>query len=589
MGANGVGRRFSLVLIKPSHYDDDGYVIQWLLSPIPSNALAVIHGLASDCAARRVLGDDVEIVITTLDETNTPIDPERIAGAILREGGGMVGLVGVQSNEFPRAMDIARRLRARGVPVCIGGFHVSGCISMLPELTAELKEAQRLGVSLFAGEAEGRLDVVLRDAHQGRLKPLYNHMADLPNIAGVPLPVLPAEIIGRTAGKTAGFDAGRGCPFQCSFCTIINVQGRQSRHRTADDVEEIVRRHLAQGITHFFITDDNFARNRDWEAIFDRLGDLREREKLKMKFIIQVDTLCHRIPRFIEKAKRAGVARVFIGLENINPESLLGAKKRQNKITEYRKMLLQWRELGVTTYGGYILGFPGDTPETITRDIEIIKRELPIDMLEFFCLTPLPGSEDHQKLFLAGAWLDPDLNKYDLEHVTATHPVLSKADWEGVYREAWQTYYSPEHVETLMRRTATSRRGLGNISFLVLWFVNSVMIEHVHPLQGGYFRRKSRLNRRPSFPIENPLVFYPRYAFEIVAKHVRLARLYLRLRATAKRVMSDPKLRDYHDQALTPVVDSELDALDLFTQSAGAKSAVAKARKEEKARARLAG
>jgi Radical SAM superfamily len=589
MGAAGGRRRFSLVLIKPSHYDDDGYVIQWLISPIPSNALAVLHGLASDCAERRVLGEDVELVITALDETNTPINPERIARAIQREGGGMVGLVGVQSNEFPRAMDIARRLRARGIPVCIGGFHVSGSIAMLPQLGEELQEAQRLGIALFAGEAEGRLDEVLRDAQQGRLKPLYNHMADLPNIAGVPLPVLPAEVVGRTAGKTASFDAGRGCPFQCSFCTIINVQGRQSRHRTADDVEEIVRRHLAQGITHFFITDDNFARNKDWESIFDRLGDMRERDKLKMKFIIQVDTLCHRIPRFIEKAKRAGVARVFIGLENINPESLLGAKKRQNKITEYRKMLLQWRDLGVTTYGGYILGFPGDTPETILRDIEIIKRELPIDMLEFFCLTPLPGSEDHKKLYLAGAWLDPDLNKYDLEHVTSAHPIMSKADWAGIYQRAWRTYYAPEHMETLMRRTATTRRGLGNISFLILWFVNSVMIEHVHPLQGGYFRRKSRRNRRPSFPVESAIRFYPRYACEVVAKHVRLARLFLRLRALERRLMRDPNLREYHDQALTPVADHELDELELFTVSAGAKSAVAKARKEEQARARLAG
>jgi hypothetical protein len=588
MGAGGVRRRFSLVLIKPSHYDGDGYVIQWLLSPIPSNALAVLHGLASDCADRRVLGEEVEIVISAFDETNTHIDPERIARAIRRGGSGLVGLVGVQSNEFPRAMDIARRLRVRGIPVCIGGFHVSGSIAMLPELTEELKEAQRLGIALFAGEAEGRLDEVLRDAHEGRLKPLYNHMAELPNIAGVPLPVLPASIVGRTAGKTASFDAGRGCPFQCSFCTIINVQGRQSRHRSADDVEQIVRRHLAQGITHFFITDDNFARNRDWESIFDRLGDMRERDKLKMKFIIQVDTLCHRIPRFIEKAKRAGVAKVFIGLENINPDSLLAAKKRQNKITEYRKMLLEWRALGITTYGGYILGFPGDTPEAVIRDIEIIKRELPIDMLEFFCLTPLPGSEDHKKLFLAGAWLDPDLNKYDLEHVTTGHSLMSTADWEGIYQRAWRTYYSAEHVETLMRRTAT-RRGLGNISFLVLWFVNSVMIEHVHPLQGGYFRRKSRRNRRPSFPVESPLVFYPRYAFEVLTKHVRLARLFLRLRATARRVMSDPKRRDYHDQALTPVADAELDALELFTASAGAKSAVAKARKEEQARARLAG
>ena len=117
----------------------------------------------------------------------------------------------------------------------------------------------------------------------------------------------------------------------------------------------------AQGLRAFFITDDNFARNKDWEPILDRLIHLREVEKFNISFIIQVDTLCHKLPNFIEKCARAGVKRVFIGLENINPDNLLGAKKRQNKITEYRKMLLAWKNAGVITYAGYILGFPNDT------------------------------------------------------------------------------------------------------------------------------------------------------------------------------------------------------------------------------------
>src|SRR6266849_4626865 len=229
-----VARRFSLVLVKPSHYDDDGYLIQWLRSAIPSNTLAVINGLALDCKERRVLGDNVDIVIKALDETNTHIRPQRLARQ-LDPSASLVGLIGVQSNQFPRAMDIARPLRAAGIPVCIGGFHVSGCLSMLPEIPPELKEAMDLGISLFAGEAEGRLDLVLRDAWNGTLKPLYNYMNDLPSLDGVPMPILPAHRVKRTGGKITTFDAGRGCPFLCSFCTIINVQGRKSRRRSADD------------------------------------------------------------------------------------------------------------------------------------------------------------------------------------------------------------------------------------------------------------------------------------------------------------------------------------------------------------------
>src|SRR5581483_4417591 len=261
---------------------------QWLRSAIPSNTLAVINGLALDCQERRVLGDDVDIVISAYDETNTRIRPERIARQ-LRGKKALVALIGVQSNQYPRAMDIARPLRAAGIPVCLGGFHVSGCLAMLPSLTPEIQEAMDLGISLFAGEAEGRFDQVLSDAWNGTLKPLYNYMSDLPSLEGVPLPILPPTRVKRTAGKLTSFDAGRGCPFLCSFCTIINVQGRKSRRRSADDVEQIVRANLKHGINRFFITDDNFARNRDWESVFDRLIEMREKEKLNIKFVIQVD------------------------------------------------------------------------------------------------------------------------------------------------------------------------------------------------------------------------------------------------------------------------------------------------------------
>ena len=206
------------------------------------------------------------------------------------------------------------------------------------------------------------------------------------------------------------------------------MQGRKSRWRDADDVERLVRANLAQGVFRFFITDDNFARNRNWEAIFDRLIEMREKEGLGLQFIIQVDTLCHQIPSFVEKAARAGCKRVFIGLENINPDNLLQAKKKQNRVHEYRQMFLAWRAQKVITYAGYILGFPGDTPERIARDIRTVQQELPVDLLEFFILTPLPGSADHQALHRDGVWMDPDMNKYDLEHVTTGHKVMTRVN-----------------------------------------------------------------------------------------------------------------------------------------------------------------
>lgn len=219
---------FYVELVKPSHYDDDGYVIQWHRAWIPSNSLACLYGLMLDAIDRRVLGDDVDIVANAYDETNrvVPIQSivRRLAGAR-----GLVLLTGVQSNQFPRAVDIARKFRDAGIQVAVGGFHVSGCLAMLPELPDDIKAAQEMGVSLFAGEAEGHLDEVLRDAWQGALKPLYNFMADLPGLQEQPTPILPNSVIDRYIGNMGCFDCGRGCPFQCSFCTIINVQGRTSK------------------------------------------------------------------------------------------------------------------------------------------------------------------------------------------------------------------------------------------------------------------------------------------------------------------------------------------------------------------------
>ncbi|PDV89517.1 radical SAM protein [Rhizobium sp. H4] len=573
-------RRFQLILIKPSHYDDDGYVIRWWRAMIPSNSLAALYGIAAECAERQVLGPDTAIDITVIDETNTRIDFPRLLAQFKRHSNfGMVALVGVQSNQYPRALDIARPFRDAGLPVSMGGFHVSGCLSMLDGNAVGLDACRDMGISMFAGEAEGRLDMVLRDAASGELKPLYNFMNDLPGIGGTPVPFLPKDNIQRTLGLSTSFDAGRGCPYQCSFCTIINVQGRKSRFRSADDVEKLVRMNWAQGIHKFFITDDNFARNKDWEAIFDRLIELKERDGIPLGLMIQVDTLCHKIPNFIEKSRRAGVTRVFIGLENVNPDNLTAAKKNQNKITEYRKMLLAWKAEGIMTLAGYILGFPADTPESIRRDIAIIQEELPLDVIEFFILTPLPGSEDHQVLWKKGVEMDGDLNIYDVEHVCTAHPKMSKQQWEEIYHEAWSLYYSPDHMKTLLRRAVATGVPLARLVKVLVSFATTVPLENVHPLQSGLMRLKTPSERRPELPRENPLVFWPRFAWETLSKHVSLAGTIIGLTISAFLISRDAKSKTYMDQALTPVADDEEETLSLFTKTAGGAAAVSHVRK----------
>ncbi len=572
--------QFLVELIKPSHYDDDGYVIQWWRGFVPSNSLSSIYGLALDAQARQVLGEDIDITIRAHDETNTKVPVRSIIRRFARNANrGLVLIVGVQTNQFARAVDIATELRASGIKVAIGGFHVSGCIAMLPEMPPEMRDAIALGITLFAGEAENRLDDLLIAALKDRLQSLYNFMTDLPAVEGTPLPFLPVRYVKRYAGAIGCFDAGRGCPFSCSFCTIINVQGRKSRHRSADDIEQLIRTHAAEGVKSFFITDDNFARNKNWEPILDRIIELKRRERLKINIIMQVDTMCHKIPNFVEKAARAGCKKVFIGLENINPESLKGASKGQNRITEYRKMLQAWKRAKVLTYAGYILGFPSDTPQSIERDIKIIQRELPIDIMEFFMLTPLPGSKDHQEMSLRGERMESDTNRYDAEHATADHPLMSAAEWEDIYRRAWHLYYTPAHIETLIKRAVAVGMRTKRVTSMVFYFSASHFFEHVHPLQGGIIRRKRRSQRRPGLPRVNALTFALRRAREVVSTYVPGLLYFWRLERLRRRIENDPETKNYTDLALNPVDDDEFgDELELYHATDSARAAANQAK-----------
>src|ERR1700692_2293500 len=190
--ATSARKRFRVILVKPSHYDDDGYVIRWFRSPMPANSRPTFYGLVDDCERRQVLGPDIDIDIVAIDETNTRVRVERIIAQMRANGNfGFVGLVGVQSNQYPRSLHIAKPLRAAGIPVIIGGVHVAGMMAMFDSIGPDLQQALDMGITLFAGEAEGRMDEVVRDAAAGALKPLYNYINDLPALEESVTPFLP--------------------------------------------------------------------------------------------------------------------------------------------------------------------------------------------------------------------------------------------------------------------------------------------------------------------------------------------------------------------------------------------------------------
>ena len=160
---------------------------------------------------------------------------------------------------------------------------------------------------------------------------------------------------------------------------------------------------------------------------------------------------------------------------------------------------------------------------------------------------------------------------------------MSKADWERAYRLAWETYYTPEHMETVMRRAVATRISPGKMMFLLIWFYGCVIVEKIHPLEGGYLRRKVRRDRRPGLPIEPAILFYPRYVLDLIAKHMKIARVVWRMGRVRRQIKRDPKARDYRDLALTPVSDGELDGLEIFNVTTSARAAADKAKRHARA------
>ena len=535
-------RRLRLLLIKPSHYDDDGYVIQWWRNLVPAQTLAVLNGILGDAATRKVLGDGVAIECRLIDETASVVHTRRELRWLQGAEHAALLLVGVQTNQYPRAVDIARPFVEAGVPAIMGGFHVSGVLAMTPDWAHGLAAARELDITLYAGELEEGIDELLSDLWRNELKPLYNHLDRLVDLEKAPPPLIDPATTGKTLRRMAGIDLGRGCPYLCSFCTIINVQGRRPRQRPAKVAADYVRRCAGQGVRDFIVSDDNFARNQNWEAILDELIQLREVEKIPLDLFIQVDIRAAAIPRFVEKAIRAGCRRVFIGIESVRDDNLLEMRKKQNKRAELQEMVLTWKRAGAIVYAGYIIGLPNDTPERVAEDVRFLMEEVAIDVPELYILTPLPGSEDHQRLLAQGVAMDEDLNRYDTEHAVIDHPHMSRERWEALYWQVWEWYFAPEHVARVLKRAMASGLSVKDVFKSLLGFYAAVRYDRVHPLQSGMLRRKVRTSRRPGLPIEPAWRYHPLRWLEIlrlqgrlIAYSWRMYRLYWRVKGEFRR------------------------------------------------------
>ena len=195
-------------------------------------------------------------------------------------------------------------------------------------------------------------------------------------------------------------------------------------------------------------------------------------------------------------------------------------------------------------------------------------------------LTPLPGSEDHNTLHEQGVWMEPDLNAYDLETATVAHPRMSREEWQSAHADAWNWYYSDEHVERLLKRNAA----LG-VKTLRVWrglvqIYGAANYEGVHPQQCGYFRRKSRAERRPELPREPMLAFYVGHVSSTIVKYARFGLYALKAWRIRNPVEKDPASKPTLTSRSRPSSTRKMRALEMFDLNEYSRAAVEKARRQ---------
>ena len=508
----------NIVIIRCSKYDGEtGFLVRDWRGVMPSNSLATLYGLVRDLEDKYRLGANVRIITRIYDESVQIVRPRRIAWLTKLFGARtLVMLAGVQTNQLPRARDLALAFRQQGLPVAIGGFHVTGVLSQFPQngdpvngqafRELGLQELVDHGVILFAGEAEGRLQRLLEDCLAGTPLPIYNYVFLPPNLLSEPLPRTIPGMNRLFARQHLGtIDACRGCPRQCKFCCIWKIQGRKMRPRGVQPFIDFLRLNWQRGIWEYFFTADNSVWDPFWRERFEAMIALRT-EGVKVSFLMQVDTQAHTRPGFLDLAAQAGCTMVFIGIESLNPANLEAVDKDQNRPVDYPSMIKAYRSRGIGIYFAMMIGLPHDTRESVAQDVQTV-IELGPDLVSFSIVMPCPGADDHAQMFRAGQWMEPGLNWYDMSSRRVTkHPLMSQEEWLAAYRDAWQTFYSPANLIRILKRTAPER--YWEMFNKIVWMLYALTVTRRHPLFSGFIRLRDRGSRRRTWPQLNRFQFW---------------------------------------------------------------------------------
>ncbi|GAB4390697.1 MAG: radical SAM protein [Thermodesulfovibrionales bacterium] len=346
-----------------------------------------------------------------------------------------------------RAYKIADRLRKKGIPVVMGGAHPSFCPEealehsdyvvrgegdeTLPELLSFL-ETGKPDISAIRG-------VSYRDG-AGKVastapRPL------LTNLDGLPMPDF-SLVHKFKSSNIYPISTSRGCPFNCRFCSVIQMFGRRYRTRSIENVIAELKHAASFSRGHRFFVDDNFAANK---ARSKRLLTAMKAEGLTHHtWSAQVRTDVATDTELLKLMADTGCQVVQIGFESVNPETLKSFNKGQT-LEEIENCIRTVKDHGIHIHGMFVLGSDNDTPETFKSTVDFAIKQ-GIDSIQLMMLTPLPGTPFFTEMRDGGRLLHTDWSKYDAHHVVYKPLLMSPQTLHVESLKAMGRFYSWKYI-----------------------------------------------------------------------------------------------------------------------------------------------
>jgi len=375
-----------------------------------------------------LIPDDLDVHLTCLDEGHADIDPGRVMAA----GVDLVGMT-VITGTAPRAYALAAAFRARGVPVVLGGPHVT----LVPEDAAPHADA------IVVGYAEESWPRLLRDFAAGRLAARYDQAPDL-QLDGYPLP--DRSVLPRRHYLTADvFEATRGCIHACDFCVVPSAWGRKPYQKPVEAVVADLRRQRAR---RAIFVDLNLIADRDYAR---RL--FRALVPLKLAWYGLATVRVAEDPELLALLEESGCRGLLLGLESIVPANLKDAHKGFNHPQEYGEVVRRLHAHRIAVQGCFVFGMDGDTPE-VCAETARLAVEIGIDLPRFAIATPFPGTPFYRRLEAEGRILSRDWERYDGQHAVFQPARMSPGELEQATEAAWRHAYSWRGIARRLRRTA---------------------------------------------------------------------------------------------------------------------------------------